>query len=279
MSVAPTPAERPRVAGPMATGFVIVWHRGWCQAKSRIIGGTVLEQQQIDVLVAAAVAAPSMHNTQPWRFEINGGAIDVFIDRSRALPAEDPTGRAVRIAAGATVFNLRCAVAWLGLDSWYGLLPSPDDPDLVARLVVAPTDSPDRRLAQLYPQIARRHTSREPGRSGTLSSHVRVVLAKAAMSEGLDLTWLEADGPVDQLVAGIALERVLLTATREGVRASFLNQALEYDDTRTAVQQLTGKPGFAQMVIRFSNSPATVPTPRRPVAEVVRSGREADEVV
>jgi len=316
----------------------------------------VLDQQQIDVLVGAAVAAPSMHNTQPWRFEIDGSAVDVFADRSRELPAEDPTGRALRIATGAAVFNLRCAVAWLGLESRHGLLPSADDPDLMARLVVAPTDSPDRHLAQLYPQIARRHTSREPGRPITLSSHVRVLLARAATSEGLDLTWLQApavrdvltsgaaallrgwadhartaeraqwigagrrndgipaaalgprpvvypapvrdlgaglpghastrkafetdptlvvlsatgDGPVDQLVAGMALERVLLTATREGVRASFLNQALEYDDMRTAVQQLTGKPGFAQMVIRFSNSPVTVTTPRRPNSEVVR---------
>ena len=80
------------------------------------------------------------------------------------------------------------------------------------------------------------------------------------------------DGPIDHLVVGMALERVLLAATGEGLQASFLNQALEYDDTRVAVQQLTGKPGFAQMVIRFSNSPATAATPRRPVADVIRFG-------
>ncbi|WP_343238569.1 nitroreductase family protein, partial [Streptomyces sp. SID13031] len=44
-----------------------------------------LSMEQIDVLLAAAVAAPSMHNTQPWRFEVNGTVIDVFLDGSRAL--------------------------------------------------------------------------------------------------------------------------------------------------------------------------------------------------
>ena len=65
-----------------------------------------------------------------------------------------------------------------------------------------------------------------------------------------------------------ALERVLLTATRDGVTASFLNQPLEFDDLRRAVQRATGKPGFAHMVIRFGRGHATA-TARRPVAEFV----------
>ena len=314
-----------------------------------------LSRHQIDVLVGSAIAAPSMHNTQPWRFVINGPDIEVFLDRSRALPAEDPTGRALLIAAGAAVFNLRCAAAALGFDSWYRLAPAPEEPDLVARIIVAPTATPDPDLAALHPQVSRRHTSREPGRPAALTAEARDSLIHAALSEGADLSWLApqgaqdalrsgatallhgwadhartaerarwiggerkedgipisalgprptvfpppvrdlgaglpgrgrsrktfeddpvlavlstaADGAVDRLVAGMALERVLLTVTQNDVRASFLNQALEYDDPRSAVQQLTGRPGFAQMVIRFSHSPITATTPRRTIADVL----------
>ena len=82
-----------------------------------------------------------MHNTQPWRFEVNGHVIDVFLDGSRTLPAEDPTGRAMRIAAGAATFNLRCAAASLGYGTWFGLAPYPEEPDLLARIVVEPTST------------------------------------------------------------------------------------------------------------------------------------------
>jgi hypothetical protein len=50
------------------------------------------------------------------------------------------------------------------------------------------------------------------------------------------------DAAADQLLAGLALERVLLTATREGLTASFLNQPLEYDDLRRTVQRTTRSP-------------------------------------
>ncbi|TCC54291.1 hypothetical protein E0H73_39720 [Kribbella pittospori] len=79
-----------------------------------------MSAEHIDVLLTAAVAAPSMHNTQPWRFEVSGHVIDLFLDGSRTLPAEDPTGRAMRIAAGAATFNLRCAAASLGYGTWLG---------------------------------------------------------------------------------------------------------------------------------------------------------------
>lgn len=319
-----------------------------------------LSMEQIDVLLSAAVAAPSMHNTQPWRFEVNDNVIDVFLDGSRALPAEDPTCRAMRIAAGAATFNLRCAAASLGYDSWFGLLPNAAEPDLVARIVIEPTDLPDRKLTALFQQIPRRHTSREPVRPVKVPTDALIALTQAATAENAELTWLPADevhevlgllidtdlreigdwhrraerahwiggerstdgvpssvlGPrsdaypspvrdlgtrpadqtrstatfeaqpalavlstaadskADQLAAGLALQRTLLVATREGLKAAFLNQPLEFDDLRRRVQRIAGKPGFAQMVIRFGHSTVHGTTPRRPVSAFVHTGAE-----
>jgi hypothetical protein len=298
-----------------------------------------------------------MHNTQPWRFEVNGTVIDVFLDGSRALPAEDPSGRAMRIAAGAAVFNLRCAAAHLDLGSGYGLAPNPSEPDLVARIVLEDAHQVDPALKQLYQQVSRRHTSRLPARPAPPAADSRIGLMQAAALEGAELTWLqksdaaqvlamivdvdlreigdwertaersrwiggdrtvdgipssalgprptsypapvrdlgappddrsrpaakfepdaalailstERDGPVDQLVAGIALEHVLLAATRDGLTASFLNQPLEFDDLRVGVQKLTGKPGFTHMVIRFAHTTQHATSPRRPLADVVQA--------
>ena len=42
-------------------------------------------------LVQQAVLVPSSHNTQPSRFRVADTAIDLFADRTRALPLNDPT--------------------------------------------------------------------------------------------------------------------------------------------------------------------------------------------
>jgi hypothetical protein len=52
-----------------------------------------VEEQDWTRVVAAATRAPSIHNTQPWRFAATADRIDVFLDRDRALPVLDPTGR------------------------------------------------------------------------------------------------------------------------------------------------------------------------------------------
>ncbi|MFI6677301.1 hypothetical protein [Kribbella sp. NPDC050470] len=80
----------------------------------------------------------------------------------------------------------------------------------------------------------------------------------------------EQDEPADQVAAGLALERVLLTATRDGVNASFLNQPLEYDDLRREVQRLTGQTGHAHMIIRFGRGRTAKGTARRPVTDFLR---------
>jgi Nitroreductase family len=65
-------------------------------------------------LVATAARAPSVHNTQPWRFRAGRDTIDLLADRSRKLPRIDPAGREMLISCGAALFGLRLAICELG---------------------------------------------------------------------------------------------------------------------------------------------------------------------
>src|SRR5690606_41301226 len=75
----------------------------------------------LSACLAAAVLAPSVHNTQPWRFEVQPTAVEVYADYSRQLTVADPTGRALILSVGAAVFNLRVAVRVLGRTAAAGL--------------------------------------------------------------------------------------------------------------------------------------------------------------
>jgi hypothetical protein len=59
--------------------------------------------------------APSLFNTQPWRFRLCPDRIEVHPDLGRRLIAHDPEDRELRIACGAALFNLRLAVHAQGI--------------------------------------------------------------------------------------------------------------------------------------------------------------------
>src|SRR5579859_8271465 len=65
--------------------------------------------------VAKAVWAPSVHNTQPWRFTAGAQQISLYADADRRLVVADPNGREMLISCGAALFNLRLALRSLGL--------------------------------------------------------------------------------------------------------------------------------------------------------------------
>jgi hypothetical protein len=70
--------------------------------------------------------------------------------------------------------------------------------------------------------------------------------------------------------AGEALQRVLLTATVEGLAVSFLSQLVEVSDVRAGVQDLVASIRPPQVVLRIGHGWPTVRTPRRPVADLLR---------
>jgi nitroreductase len=117
---------------------------------------------EFEACVAAAVKAPSIHNTQPWLFLAGPDAIEVHADLSRRLPAIDPTGRALHISLGAAVLNIRVALAGHGRHARTELLPDPRDTRHVATVGAGeprPVGPDDR---ELLAAVDRRRSNRGP---------------------------------------------------------------------------------------------------------------------
>ena len=95
----------------------------------RVARSDLPRQTMVD-LVAAATMAPSMHNTQPWRFRVEQASqtIGLYADPARMLRFGDPDGRALHIACGAALFNLRLAATVAGRQPVFRLLPDPGQP-------------------------------------------------------------------------------------------------------------------------------------------------------
>src|SRR5262245_9093246 len=85
-------------------------------------------------VVAAAVWAPSVHNTQPWWFGASGREISLYADAGRRLPVADPRGREMMISCGAALFTARLALRSLGYIPETSVLPDLRQPLLVARM-------------------------------------------------------------------------------------------------------------------------------------------------
>ncbi|MEV4347509.1 nitroreductase family protein [Actinoplanes sp. NPDC049596] len=147
--------------------------------------------------VEAATLAPSLHNSQPWRFRIDGDAVEVYADRLRQLEVLDPAGRELMISVGAAVFTLRVAMREAG---WIpGVETFPDDhrPDLVARVFPEQSARPGPGARELAAAIPRRHTNRRPFASAVVPAGAIEKLEKAAGHEDVMLT---VAGPASRTV-------------------------------------------------------------------------------
>jgi hypothetical protein len=144
----------------------------------------------VHTLLAAAVAAPSIHNTQPWRFGLDpeSRSIEVRFDHRRRLPLADPDLRAQHLSVGAAVLNLRVAAAHLGWAPAVRLLPAADEPDLLARVQLAGPAEDDRPpLGELYEAVERRHTSRMPFTGRPVPERIVAEMIGSALAEGAHL--------------------------------------------------------------------------------------------
>jgi len=163
-----------------------------------------------EALAAAArtsLHAPSVFNTQPWRWRIAGDTMSLYADRSRTLPATDPDGRLLLLSCGAALHHARVALAAAGAHAAVERLPEPADPDLLARVTFTgerPADEAARRLAAAAP---RRRTDRRAYGERPVTDAQLGELRRAVEAQGAYLHVLRRDQvPMFAAATGVAGE-------------------------------------------------------------------------
>lgn len=315
---------------------------------------TTYDETDLRRAAQAAIRAPSLHNSQPWRFRLRDGGIEVLADPSRQLTVADSGGWAVRIACGAALFNARLALADGGVPAQMVLRPQGTDLELIARLMPGPARRPTYPEHDLFAAIQQRRSNRQPFWPNPVPSEIRVRLIEAARAEGcwLDLLvgmtalsgfaeiansadrvlrrdfryqaefsgWTHADQapdgvpvsagaplaepqdllpqrafgerqraagrdfepeplvavlgsaadrPIDQIMAGQALQRVLLTATDAGLASSMMSQPIEVPAARDQLRRSLSRTGTPQMAVRIGYGAKGRLTDRRTLDEVL----------
>jgi nitroreductase len=162
-------------------------------------------------VIALANRAPSVHNSQPWRWRIGPASIHLFADPARALPATDPEGRDLRLSCGAALHHLRTGLLAAGMATTVHRLPDPDQAEHLAAVEPRPGfPSPDD-LA-LARAIETRRTDRRVFSTWPVPPQMLEVLTAAADRQGARLMVLEREShryAVARLVECAAVEQAL----------------------------------------------------------------------
>lgn len=314
-----------------------------------------LTSEQVEAVLDTASRAPSVHNSQPWRFRVLPDRIELHPDLERQLPATDPDGHELRLACGAALFNLRVALQVSGIRPLVTIMPGSDAPGALAVVRRGGVLHPDDEMRRLLQAVPQRRTNRRPFFESGVDKRHRHALVRAAelerswlhvvetreevarmknyvrrahflqqedpgvraelesftgqpagATDGIPAAnagfqpetqdeWIFRDfgaqerlpgkdyesnplvavvcshysGPLADVQAGQAMQRVLLTATTLGLAASFMSQPIEVPPVREELRRALGGMLVPHTLLRVGYSTPVPATPRRPVAEIL----------
>lgn len=137
----------------------------------------------VEAAVALAVRAPSLHNSQPWRWRVGDRTVHLYADRSRQLVETDPQGRDLLLGCGAALHHLRVGFAALGWRTEVHRLPNPADPDHLAAVELHRHEPTEQDIA-LAAAIPRRRTDRRRHSSWPVPVEHIELMARRAAEEG-----------------------------------------------------------------------------------------------
>jgi nitroreductase len=133
-------------------------------------------------VLTLASRAPSIHNTQPWRWRVGPASLDLYCEPDMQLPKADPDGREFIISCGIALHHGVVALASMGWQAKVGRLPDPDNPRHLATIEVRP-HTPDQADITLTAAIPRRRTDRRAYSSWPVpGGDIALMAARAARS-------------------------------------------------------------------------------------------------
>jgi len=157
--------------------------------------------------VAAAGYAPSIHDTQPWRWRIGSDTLDLYVHRSRVLPVTDPDTRLATLSCGTALLHARTALAAEGWRVTIARMPDAADQDHLAHLRVYAPAPADPQAARHVRTIPLRQTNRRPVVGPPVGPEDLRAITGAVRAEGAWLHMLRPEEVIELAAAADHAQR------------------------------------------------------------------------
>jgi hypothetical protein len=164
-------------------------------------------------LLRFATLAPNGHNSQPWRFSVDGRNVSITPDLSRRTPIVDPDDHHLFVSLGCATETLLLAGTAHGLPGDAMFWRSGDGRVDVGLAPGKPNDSP------LFRAISSRQSTRSVYDGRSVPTNQLKVLADAARTEGVTLVLMtdtkQREAVLEQVIAGNSAQMEDLAFIRE----------------------------------------------------------------
>ncbi|MEU4678894.1 nitroreductase family protein [Micromonospora sp. NPDC023737] len=165
---------------------------------------------------ATAGLAPSVHNSQPWRWKVLPDALELRMVHEPQLAATDPENRLVTLSCGLALHHARVVLAAEGWAAEVERLPDPGQLELLARLSRFQQSTADADATRLVQCIRARQTDRRPVSDEPVPDATLNEIVSAAVAQGARLQLLDSDQVMD--LAAAAAQAAAVSAEEPELR-------------------------------------------------------------
>jgi nitroreductase len=140
-----------------------------------------LSVDEVGEVLERASLAPSVHNSQPWRFLVRAEQIELHADHH--FPAIGLARRELRLSCGAALMNMRLALQHFGIRPMVTLFPGSAAPGALAVVRHGGFTEPTSETDALLRAVPRRRTNVRPFGRSPVPESARLLLVRAAAQE------------------------------------------------------------------------------------------------
>jgi nitroreductase len=219
------------------------------------MNGQFPDADTVRAVLTLASQAPSIYNTQPWRWRVDRTSLHLYSDPGLQLPNTDPDGRDLMLSCGTTLNHGAIALAAMGWHAELHRLPDPANPRHLAAIEVRP-HTPNHVDIALAAAIPRRRTDRRiysawPMRASAIESMVALAARMGVILRKVDavdqLNKIVKQAVWDHATNHDYLVEVTMWSGRYGSRAGVpTRNTPEHDCSAPLPGRIFAGPGLAQ---------------------------------
>jgi nitroreductase len=138
----------------------------------------------LKTIIDFATKAASSHNTQPWKFTVEGHYIKLYPDFTRSLPVADADRHELYISIGCALENLIIAATQFGYKATVGYDLNGNDEHILIHLYEDETCTP----SLLYDSILQRHVNRSVYTADEIPDEVLLMLFGITVEKNVEVS-------------------------------------------------------------------------------------------